>query len=152
MIQPSATLFGASRQTITRTVSRDSIGTKLTGEEIVCCLLFAFLAFNGVPPMPGLTGGSHLNVDIFDAMFCICAVLLFVLNRARIHWELKTIRFMFLFLIIIVLSPSWGSLGYRMALLPVSTAVCMFLFACFIVDRLSLADFTRMLVWSLTIL
>jgi len=152
MIQPSATLFGASRQTITRTVSRDSIGTKLTGEEIVCCLLFAFLAFNGIPPMPGLTGGSHLNVDIFDAMFCICAVLLFVLNRARIHWELKTIRFMFLFLIIIVLSPSWGSLGYRMALLPVSTAVCMFLFACFIVDRLSLADFTRMLVWSLTIL
>jgi exopolysaccharide production protein ExoQ len=152
MIQPSAAPFGASRQTITRTVSRDSIGTKLTGEEIVCSLLFGFLAFNGIPPMPALTGGSRLAIDIFDSMFCLGTALLFILNRARIHWEFRTIRSSFLFLCITVASPLWGNISYRDALVPIATSVGMFLYACFIADRLSLADLSRMLVWSLTIL
>jgi O-antigen ligase len=152
MIQPSAAPFGASRQTITRTVSRDSIGTKLTGEEIGCTLLFSCLTFNGIPPMAALLGGGRLAVDAFDGMFCLGTVLLFILNRARIHWEFRTIRSSFLFLCIVVASPLWGNLGYRNALVPVATSVCMFLYTCFIADRLSLADLSRMLVWSLTIL
>jgi O-antigen ligase len=102
--------------------------------------------------MPALVGVNRPVIDAFDGMFCLGTALLFILNRARIHWEFRTIRSSFLFLCITVASPLWGNIGYRNALVPIATSVCMFLFACFIVDRLSLADFSRMLVWSLTIL
>ena len=128
----------------------DEIGSKLTVEELLNLPLFAYLALDGILHVPA----SLMKIlgYLFTAGFWLGTILAFLRNRSRIHWEFWTCRFAFVFLLYTLASAAWGTQPLKGVMVPSITAICTFLYYNYLIDRFSLTDFTRMMVWTFAIL
>jgi exopolysaccharide production protein ExoQ len=112
--------------------------------------LLMYFALNGnllVPPRFAQVIG-----DISTVAFWMGAAIAILRNRAHVHWELWTCRFGFIFMMYTLASSSWGTAPFLATLYPSITAVCTFLYFNYLLDRFSLNDFIRMMIWALGIL
>jgi len=134
-----------------RRIRLDEIGITLTWEEALNLPVFIFLAMNGMLHISGLHT-VHVVNGIFAAFFWILSTLAFLRNRSRIHWEFWTCRFAFIFLLFTLASVTWGTAPLSTVWIPCITAICTFLYFNYLLDRYSLNDVTRMMVWAFGIL
>ena len=85
---------------------------------------------------------------VFLWLSCIAA---FFSNRGRIHWELWTVRFSSFYLCWTLLSLSWGGAPLAISYSPAITSVCVAMYFNYILDRFTVTEFARLLIWALTI-
>ncbi|MGD0734791.1 MAG: O-antigen ligase family protein [Terracidiphilus sp.] len=131
----------------------DEIGTSLTMEELLNLFMFLYLALNGIyTNIFNLLQMSYGSIKIASYLvtvsFWTLTSITFFRNRTRIHWELWTCRFAFVFLVYGLASVAWGTVSITVMLVPSITGICTFLYYNYLIDRFSLNDFTRMLVWA----
>lgn len=86
--------------------SKETIGV-LEREALLILPILMYYALNGIFFVPPELSKA-IEIPVTTSFFC-GSVLLFVLNRARVHWELWTCRFAFLFFSYVIASASWGS-------------------------------------------
>ena len=125
-----------------------SIGLHLTVEEVLNILPFMFMSMNGALPFTG--HASRLALDAGLGFYWLLTVVNFFRNRAKIHWELWTTRYAAIFLFYTLLSVIWSHQRMGTLYLPFITSICTFLYCSYLIDRFTLADFTRMLVIGYT--
>jgi O-antigen ligase len=140
-----ARLFGSP--SAGRRLRVDEIGVRVTAEELLNMPLFIYLAVNGL-----FLTTSHIVYQVTQSLFWLGPTLAFFRNRCRIHWELWTCRFAFIFLVWVLASVTWGTSPFNVTWVPSVTAICTFLYYSYLIDRFSLNDFTRMMVWAFGIL
>jgi O-antigen ligase len=149
----SSSLIDDLRHPESRPLRLESIGLRLTSEEIVNVLLFTYLATNGGIHVPI---GNQALLNLFDhqlaAFFWIGSIWVFVRNGTRLHWELWSCKFAFIFLIYTVFSIFWGDSPLSTTWYPTMTGICTFLYYNYLLDRYELYAAIRMMTWCFTIL
>ncbi len=143
--------MSAKRSSERYEAGRPVIARLLSFEEWVNVGIISLFAMNGTVGFVPF-GSQAVVTRLGVVLYWLCCILAFLSNRGRIHWELWTCRFAAIFLFWIVLSLSWGTSPLSTTYSPVLSSVCLFLYFNYILDRFTVSDFTRLLIWSLTIL
>lgn len=124
----------------------EEVGIRLTLEELANIPIFSFYSLSGNTCFPD---PHKIYLYLGYPCFWFVSIMLFARNRARIHWELWTCRFAFLFLLYTELSLFWDKAQTHFTYVISITGVCTFLYFNYLIDRFTLNDVTRLLVWTL---
>jgi exopolysaccharide production protein ExoQ len=85
-------------------------------------------------------------------LFWICSLGAFISVRGRVPWHLLTCRFAFVFLCWNILSVAWSSQPLSTTYSPALSAICVFCYYCYIMDRFTLSEFKTLLFQMYTAL